>query len=86
MPPPPPPEEEEDEEEEEFEEGPDFLEAMASFLATEDGETIATILTATKDATEKIATQLEMQNKILVKILTEMKTKAIPEVKEDTEP
>ena len=74
--PPPPEEDEEDEfDEEDFEDGPDMLEALASLLATEDGETIATILSGTKDATEKIALQLEMQNKILVKILTELKTR-----------
>jgi hypothetical protein len=77
---PPPPEEEEDEfdEEEDFEDGPDMLEALASLLATEDGETIATLLAGSKEATEKIALQLEMQNKILVKILTELKTKEEP--------
>jgi hypothetical protein len=79
--PPPPPEEEEEEDEddmEEYEDGPDMLEALASLLATEDGETIASILSGTKEATEKIALQLEMQNKILVKILTELKTKEEP--------
>ena len=72
---PPPPEEEEDDfDEEDFEDGPDMLEALASLLATEDGETIATLLAGSKEATEKIALQLEMQNKILVKILTELKS------------
>jgi len=61
-----------------FDEGPDMFEALGSLLATEDGETIATILAGTKEATEKIALQLEMQNKILVKILTELKTKEAP--------
>jgi hypothetical protein len=78
---PPPAEEEEDEfdedEEEDFEDGPDMLEALASLLATEDGETIATLLAGSKEATEKIALQLEMQNKILVKILTELKNSKI---------
>jgi len=63
---------------EDFDEGPDMFEALGSLLATEDGETIATILAGTKEATEKIALQLEMQNKILVKILTELKTKEAP--------
>lgn len=72
---PPPPEEEEDDfDEEDFDDGPDMLEALASLLATEDGETIATLLAGSKEATEKIALQLEMQNKILVKILTELKS------------
>ena len=75
---PPPPEEEEDDfDEEDFEDGPDMLEALASLLATEDGETIATLLAGSKEATEKIALQLEMQNKILVKILSELKNSKI---------
>jgi hypothetical protein len=86
--PPPPEEDEEDFDEEDFEDGPDMLEALASLLATEDGETIATLLSGTKDATEKIALQLEMQNKILVKILTEMKSSKIsaPSAPETNEP
>jgi hypothetical protein len=75
--PPPPEEEEEDFDEEDFEDGPDMLEALASLLATEDGETIATILAGTKEATEKIALQLEMQNKILVKIAASL-SKMVP--------
>jgi len=66
------PEEEEDDEEfeedEEFGDGMDMFEALGSLLATEDGETIATTLVGLKDATEKIALNMEMQNKILVKI------------------
>jgi len=75
------PEEEPDEEFEDdgedlddmMEDGPDIFEALGSLLATEDGETIATTLVSLKDATEKIALGFEMQNKILVKILSEMK-------------
>lgn len=75
---PPPPEEDEDEfDEDDFDDGPDMLEALASLLATEDGETIATILAGTKDATEKIALQLEMHNKLLVKIVAAL-NKMIP--------
>lgn len=48
----------------------DPMEMLGSFLATEDGETIATALIGLKDSTEKIALGLEMQNKILVKILS----------------
>ena len=48
----------------------DPMEMLGSFLATEDGETIATALVGLKDSTEKIALNLEMQNKILVKILS----------------
>ena len=82
-PPPSPPEDLEDEDEdigedldetEEMDEMDmiDPMEALGSFLATEDGETVATALVGLKDATEKIALNLEMQNKILVKILSAM--------------
>jgi chaperonin cofactor prefoldin len=71
---------EEDEEEmeidedemDDMDEGMDMFEALGSLLATEDGETIATTLVGLKDATEKIAQCMEMQNKILVKILSAM--------------
>lgn len=56
--------------EEEFDDCPDMLEALGSLLATEDGETIADLLKRQSDATEKIALNIEMQNKILIKILT----------------
>jgi len=79
-PPPPSPPHEEDEEEdldetEEMDEMDEMdfgdpMEALGAFLATEDGETVATALVGLKDATEKIALNLEMQNKILVKILS----------------
>lgn len=42
-------------------------------LTTEDGDTVATALVSLKDATERIADTLEMQNKILVKILSTLK-------------
>jgi hypothetical protein len=71
---PPPPrqeepedEEEDDEELEDFEEV-DMFDALGGLLATEEGETVATALVGLKDAAEKIALNLEMQNKILVKI------------------
>lgn len=53
-----------------FEEMPDPMEALGAFLATEDGETIATSLASLKDATALIAKHLEKQNLILVKLLT----------------
>jgi len=67
-------EEEMDEEmdEDDMDEGMDMFEALGSLLATEEGETIATTLVGLKDATEKIAQCMEMQNKILVKILSAM--------------
>ena len=71
------PEEFDEEEDEEFEEGMDMFEALGSLLATEDGETIATALVGLKEATEKIALNLEMQNKILVKIAAAM-NKMVP--------
>jgi hypothetical protein len=56
--------------EDEFDEMMDPMEALASFLTTEDGETIATSLASLKDATETIAKHLEKQNLILVKLLS----------------
>ena len=83
-PPPSPPEDLEDEEEDldEMEEMDEMdfgdpMEALGAFLSTEDGETVATALVGLKDATEKIALNLEMQNKILVKILSAV-SKASP--------
>jgi hypothetical protein len=80
--PPPPPieDEEEDEMDEEFEEeGMDMFEALGGLLATEDGETVATLLAGLKDSVDLVARQLEMHNKIMVKILTEMKSaKSVP--------
>jgi hypothetical protein len=69
-----PDEEEEMEEmdEDDMDEGMDMFEALGSLLATEEGETIATTLVGLKDATERIAQCMEMQNKILVKILSTM--------------
>lgn len=63
---------EDEDEGEEFEEM-DMFEALSSLLTTEDGETIATALVGLKEATDKIATCLEVQNKILLKVLTELK-------------
>lgn len=81
---PPPPEDEEldmgeDEEmdEDDMDEGMDMFEALGSLLATEDGETIAEIQKRQADAAEKIALNMEMQNKILVKILSAI-TKMAP--------
>jgi hypothetical protein len=68
--PPPPPVEEEEEELDEFEEGDEFgeadlLDALGSWFTTEDGETVASAMAGVKTA-------LEMQNKILIKILSAM--------------
>jgi hypothetical protein len=48
----------------------DPMEALANFLTTDDGETIATSLASLKDATQLIAKHLEKQNLILVKLLS----------------
>jgi hypothetical protein len=66
---------EEDLDEEDDEGGIDMFEALGTLLATEDGESLATVLAGVKSATERIALQLEMQNKILVKILTSINSK-----------
>ncbi len=50
----------------------DPVEALGAFLATEDGETVATSLASLKDSVSLIAKHLEKQNLILVKILTAM--------------
>jgi hypothetical protein len=71
-------EEFDEEEDEEMEEYPDMFDALSSLLATDDGETVATALVSTKDAVERIATSLEMQNKILVKILSALKPPPAP--------
>jgi len=82
-PPPPPVEDEEeefDEEMDEFDEdGMDMFEALGGLLATEDGETVATLLAGLKDSVDGVARQLEVHNKIMVKILTEMKGSKAPE-------
>ena len=86
-PPPPVPEDEDliDEDEEEMlededleDEGMDMLDALGSLLATEDGETIAQSLSGLRDAADKIALNMEMQNKILVKILSAITKLAAP--------
>jgi hypothetical protein len=58
--------------EDEFDEMMDPMEALANFLTTDDGETIATSLAGLKDATESIANHLATQNLILVKLLSAM--------------
>lgn len=55
--------EEEFDEDEEFEEGLDLLDALGSWFTTEDGETVASALVG-------LRTAVEMQNKIMVKMLS----------------
>jgi flagellin-specific chaperone FliS len=56
--------------EEEMEEMIDPMEALASFLSTEDGETIATSLAGLKDAAVLVTKHMEKQNMILIKMMT----------------
>lgn len=67
-----------DEEEDEMDMQMDMMDALGSMLTTEEGDTIATALVSLKDATERIADTLEMQNKILVKILSTLKVTQTP--------
>ena len=71
--------EEDEDEEMDFEDGVDMFEALGSLLATEEGETIATALVGLKDAAEKIALNLEMHNKLMVKIAAAL-NKMVPVV------
>jgi hypothetical protein len=76
----PEPEPEEDEEFDEDEEMGEFdgIDILSSLLATEEGETVAQALVSIKEATEKIALNMEMQNKILVKIVTALNKAPAP--------
>jgi hypothetical protein len=65
-----------DEDDDDMMEGMDLMEVLGSMLTTDDGETLATALVSMKDSTERIAASLEMQNKILVKILSALKPSA----------
>ena len=56
--------------EDDFDEMMDPMEALANFLTTDDGETIATSLAGLKDAAEAIANHMAKQNLILVKLLS----------------
>jgi hypothetical protein len=58
--------------EDEFDEMMDPMEALANFLATDDGETIATSLASLKDTAALMAKHMEKQNLILVKMLSAM--------------
>lgn len=59
--------EEEEDDEDPMEAGIDLGELMTSLMATEDGDTVCSALV-------NIATQLQTQNKILIKILNKMNT------------
>lgn len=72
-------EEDEDEDEEEEEEDGDFnleMEAMdetlAAYLTTEDGDNVATALMSISDNIEKLNATMDVQNKILIKIASQL--------------
>lgn len=68
-------EEEYDEEEEEDFEGMDLGSALAPFLTTEEGDSICTALVNVGTHLEKMTKLMDTQNKILVKMLSQMNKK-----------
>jgi len=54
----------------------DMSDALGGLLLNEEGQNIATILTEVKASVEGVTRQLEMQNKIMLKMLTAMSTRA----------
>ena len=77
---PPPPEPVEDDDEEEMDEEMDEydgVDILSSLLATEEGESVADILCGIRESMDKIALNLEMQNKVLVKIVAAL-NKVVP--------
>ena len=68
-------EDDEDEDEDEdvdFDEIEAMNETLASYLTTEDGDNIATALMSINDNLERLANTMETQNKILVKLVSEV--------------
>ena len=78
-PPPPEPVEDDDEEEMDDEEMDEYdgVDILSSLLATEEGESVADILSGIRESMDKIALNLEMQNKVLVKIVAAL-NKVVP--------
>lgn len=68
-------EEEYDEEEEDDFEGMDLGSALAPFLTTEEGDSICTALVSIGTHMEKMTKMMDTQNKILVKMLSQMSKK-----------
>ena len=64
----------EDEEEEDFE-GMDLGSALAPFLTTEEGDSICTALVSISTHMEKMTKLMDVQNKILVKMLSQLSKK-----------
>ena len=79
-PPPPEPVEDDDDEEEMDEEMDEYdgVDILSSLLATEEGESVADILSGIRESMDKIALNLEMQNKVLVKIVAALNKVATP--------
>jgi len=67
-------EEYEEEEEEDFE-GMDLGSALAPFLTTEEGDSICTALVSISTHMEKMTKLMDVQNKILVKMLSQLSKK-----------
>ena len=67
-------EEMDDEEMDEY----DGVDILSSLLATEEGESVADILCGIRESMDKIALNLEMQNKVLVKIVAALNKAATP--------
>ena len=78
-PPPEPVEDDDDEEEMDDEEMDEYdgVDILSSLLATEEGESVADILSGIRESMDKIALNLEMQNKVLVKIVAAL-NKVVP--------
>ena len=53
----------------------DLSEALGGLLTNDEGQNIASILSDVKTSVEGVTRQLEMQNKILLKMLTAMSTR-----------
>jgi hypothetical protein len=53
----------------------DLSEALGGLLTNEEGQNIATIISDVKTSVDGVTRQLEMQNKILLKMLTAMNTR-----------
>jgi len=69
------PEEEEEEEDEDYMEEMDIGSMLAPFLTTEDGDNICTALVTIGEQLTGLNKQMENQNKILIKMLSQLSKK-----------
>jgi len=69
------PEEEEEEDDEDYMEEMDIGSMLAPFLTTEDGDNICTALVTIGEQLTGLNKQMENQNKILIKILSQLSKK-----------